>query len=161
MQTAGRDPAPVKQNEKPVLEGSAPRSATQVSAIRRRNRRIEHHYLASAPQSPRKFHVFHQWNRGESAERGEDFAPNENRLIAKKRAAVAAEKPAHIFQKHQSRMTAVEGAEKRTADYFRTAERASDGNKMRVAQNRIGMMKDEDVAARHLGREGHLRAAVR
>lgn len=123
--------------------------------------RIEERDLAETAQPPGELDVFHQRNGREAAQRPEGFSPNEKRLIAEKTPAVPAQKPPDHFEPAKTRVALVELAIKRAADDFRIAQRLLEGHEMRGAQNRVGVMKDQNLAGRSFGAEIHLRAAIR
>ena len=119
------------------------------------HRRIEHRDLAGTAQAAGKFHVLHQRDGREAAERAESFAPDENRLIAEKTAAVPGQKTRRLLRAR----AAADGA-RRICDKTRPpitpgSRRARrDGGDMGRGQNGIGVMKNEDVAGRAFRRPG-------
>ena len=82
MQPRRRNPELVEQNEEPVLQRDAPRAFAQVPAGRSLERWIEHNHASRRSQPTREFHILHQRNLRETLEPLEDFAADEDGLIA-------------------------------------------------------------------------------
>src|SRR5262249_45110047 len=90
-----------------------------------------------------------------------DFSPNEYGLIAKKASTVKGEKTCQPFERKQMGMALIELAIKRTANHPRVLQRHSNRVKVQIGQLRIGVMKDENVAARVFRSEIHLCPPIR
>src|SRR5205823_11758902 len=104
---------------------------------------------------------FHQRNFGETAQPFENFAPDENGLIAVKSPAVSSEESRHGFEPHQARMAAIEFPKESAADNFRVGQRFLDCFEVRCLEERVAMLEENDVAAAGGGSEIHLFAAIR
>src|SRR5207237_7386997 len=89
------------------------------------------------------------------------FAPDENGLVAVKRAAAPSEESRHGFEPHQPRMAAIEFPKESAADNSWVGERSLDCFQMRCLEERVAMLEKNDVAAAGGGAEIHLFAAIR
>lgn len=126
----GRESAFVENDEEPVLDGGSPWAAAEMTTGGGFERRIEHHDWPETPETPGKFHVFHEWDGSETAERAEGSLPNENRLVAEETPAVPGEKTTDRFKPDEPRMAPVEFAIKRPADDLLVLQRSADGGEM-------------------------------
>lgn len=161
MEPGGRKAATVKNNQECVLGRSPPGAVLQMPATRGSNWRIEHCDRPGSAQSSGKLQVLHQGERAEAAEGMKDFSPNEYRLVAKKGSTATGEEARQALEREEIGMALVEFAVKRAASNGRVMECRPNGVEMQVGQLRIGVMKNENVAASVFRPEVHLCTAIR
>lgn len=161
MQTNRRHAALIKNDEQRVLHRRAPRAFPPVVPRGGLHRRIEQGNPARCAQTFREFHIFHQWKIRKTTEALEHRAPDEDRLIAVKRSAVAREKTHHRFQPREARMPVVELPVESASDDRRVAQSGHDCVEMRGLQIGIRVLKKKHIATRRLRTGVHLRATIR